>query len=251
MRLQDSIKKHFTIPVFCKTILSCLICLTFIVSCSNDKPDKIAAVVDRTKLPRQRATEITTIISDSGITRYRISANRWDVYDKAIQPYQEFPDGIYFEKFDVNMKVDANIQSNYARFNENEQLWELRGKVRAMNLQGELFETQQLFWNQRQARFYSDSLIKITQATRIIKGIGFESNETMTRYMIKNPQGIFPLNENGGSATPQPATNSPVTPPANPTGTAAKTSFPPVKATPVVPPFHKSDPQSTNPALPK
>jgi len=251
MRLQDSIKKHFTIPVFCKTILSCLICLTFIVSCSNDKPDKIAAVVDRTKLPRQRATEITTIISDSGITRYRISASRWDVYDKAIQPYQEFPDGIYFEKFDVNMKVDANIQSNYARFNENEQLWELRGKVRAMNLQGELFETQQLFWNQRQARFYSDSLIKITQATRIIKGIGFESNETMTRYMIKNPQGIFPLNENGSSATPQPATNSPVTPPVNSSGTAAKTSFPPVKATPVVPPFHKSGPQSTNPALPK
>lgn len=178
-------------------------------SCSKDKTDKIGAVVDRTKLPKLHATEITTIISDSGITRYRITASRWDIYDKAVQPYQEFPDGIYFEKFDPNMKVDANITSKYAKFFENEQLWELKGTVRAMNLQGELFETEQLFWNQRLQKFYSDSLIKITQATRIIKGIGFESNETMTNYTIKRPQGIFPLNESSNTQTPAPATQVP------------------------------------------
>ncbi|MDP4240348.1 MAG: LPS export ABC transporter periplasmic protein LptC, partial [Bacteroidota bacterium] len=174
--------------------------MIFLVSCSKDKPDKIGAIVDRTKIPKLHATEITTIISDSGITRYRISTPRWDIYDKAIQPYQEFPDGIYFEKFDLNMKVDANIQSKYARFNDNQQLWILRGKVRAMNLQGELFETEKLFWDQRQAKFYSDTLIKITQTTRIITGIGFESDETMSHYLIKDPQGVFPLNENTKSS---------------------------------------------------
>jgi LPS export ABC transporter protein LptC len=185
-----------------KQIVYSLLLLLFLGSCNNNKPDKIGAIVDRTKLPKLHATEVTTIISDSGITRYRITASRWDVFDKSAQPYQEFPDGIYFEKFDPNMKVDANISSKYARFNENEQLWILRGKVRAMNLQGELFETEKLFWNQREQKFYSDTLIKITQSTRIITGIGFESNETMTHYMIKNPQGIFPLNENAGSTTP-------------------------------------------------
>lgn len=200
--------KVLTISI--KSVCS-LFFLLFIVSCNNNKPDKIGAVVDRTKLPKLHATEITTIISDSGITRYRIYALRWDIYDKAIQPYQEFPDGIYFEKFDANMKVDANIQSKYARFIENEQLWVLRGKVRAMNLQGELFETEKLFWDQRLAKFYSDTLIKITQATRIITGIGFESNETMTHYLIKNPQGIFPLNENATAAPASTPTQAPVT----------------------------------------
>jgi LPS export ABC transporter protein LptC len=193
---------QLTVQTISKTLVCSLILLLFIVSCNNNKPDKIAAVVDRTKLPKLHATEITTIISDSGITRYRIYASRWDIYDKAVQPYQEFPDGIYFEKFDANMKVDANIQSKYARFIENEQLWVLRGKVRAMNVQGELFETEKLYWDQRLAKFYSDTLIKITQATRIITGIGFESNETMTHYLIKNPQGIFPLNENATAAPP-------------------------------------------------
>jgi len=206
-----------------RTFVYSLLLLLFLASCNNDKPDKIKAFVDRTKLPKLHATEITTIISDSGITRYRISASRWDIFDKAAQPYQEFPDGIYFEKFDANMKVDANITSKYARFNENDQLWILKGKVRAMNLQGELFETEKLFWNQREQKFYSDTLIKITQATRIITGIGFESNETMTHYMIKNPQGIFPLNESAKSAAPSPVAPAPV-----PVATSPKTVAVPV-----------------------
>lgn len=167
-----------------------------VFSCNNtDKAEKISAVKDRTKLPRLHATEITTVISDSGITRYRISAPTWDIYDRATQPYWEFPKGIHLERFDEKLKVDANVHSQYAKFNEFEQTWELKGKVKAINLQGELFETEHLFWNQRQERFYSDTLIKITQATRIITGIGFESNQTMTKYLIKRPQGIFPVDE--------------------------------------------------------
>lgn len=166
-----------------------------IMACSNDKPEKIRAVVDRSKLPRLHATEITTVVSDSGITRYRISTCRWDIYDRAMPPYWEFPKGIHLERFDQLLKVDANIHSLYAKFNENEQLWELKGKVKAINLQGEQFETEKLYWNQRQERIYSDTLVKITQATRIITGIGFESNQTLTKYLIKRPQGIFPVTE--------------------------------------------------------
>ena len=197
-------------------VFSCLLIL-FLVACNNDKPDKIGAVVNRVTLPKLRATDITTVISDSGITRYRISAPEWNVYDKASQPYWEFPKGIHFERFDLNLKVDANIHSHYAKFNENEQLWELRGKVKSTNLLGELFETEQLFWNQRQERFYSDSAIKITQATRIITGIGFESNQSMTHYIIKNPQGIFPLNESNNSSSTTPAPISAKTSPLAPT----------------------------------
>jgi len=182
------------------TALMVVVVLFLTVTCSNDKPDTIAAIVDRSTLPRLHALDISTVISDSGVTRYRISAPVWDIYDKANNPYWEFPKGIHFEKFDLNLKVDANIHARYAKFNENEQLWELKGKVRSTNLQGELFETEQLFWNQRQERFYSDSLIKITQKSHIITGIGFESNQAMTKYVIKQPQGIFPVDEEANGA---------------------------------------------------
>ena len=197
-----------------KAAFCCFFLLMLVASCSSndEKAEKIAAISDRSKLPRLHATEITTVISDSGITRYRISAPRWDIYDRAMPPYWEFPNGIHLERFDQTMKVDANIHSLYAKFNENEQLWELRGKVKAINLQGELFETEKLFWNQRLEKFYSDTLIKITQATRIITGIGFESNQTMSKYLIMRPEGIFPVDdkesEPGSTGPPAPTPNA-------------------------------------------
>ncbi len=167
------------------------------MSCNSDeKLEKIPAIANRAALAQLHATNITTVISDSGITRFRISTARWDVYDQAERPYWDFPNGIYFEKFDLNLKVDANIQSNTARFYENDQLWELKGKVRAMNLQGELFETEQLFWNQREERMYSDSLVNITRATQIISGTGFESDQSLSKYVFRKVKGIFPINEN-------------------------------------------------------
>ncbi len=172
-----------------------VVMLLFALSCTNKKVDKIAAVVDRTTMPRLHATEITTVISDSGITRYRISAPQWDVFDKANEPYWEFPKGIHFERFDENLKVDANIHSKYAKFKENEQLWELKGQVRMTNIKGELFETEHLFWNQREERIYSDTIVKITQAVHIINAVGFESNQQMTKYIFRETRGIFPVED--------------------------------------------------------
>lgn len=172
-----------------------VVVLFLAAACSEEKHDKIDAITDRATFPRMKATEVTTVVSDSGITRYRITAPEWNIYDKAIQPYWEFPKGIHIERFDLSFNVDANIHSNYARFLENEQLWELKGKVSATNIMGELFETEQLFWNQREEKFYSDSVIKITQTTRIITGVGFDSNQSMTQYTIRKGQAVLPFKE--------------------------------------------------------
>lgn len=185
------------------TIITVVVVLFFVSSCTEEKQERIAAIVDRSSMPQLHAMDITTVISDSGITRYRLSAPQWDVYDRANQPYWEFPKGIHIERFDLNLNVDANIHSKYAKFLENEQLWELKDDVRATNLKGELFETEHLFWSQREERFYSDTLIKITQTTQIITGIGFQSNQPMTKYTILKPQGVFPVEENAGTPTPQ------------------------------------------------
>lgn len=171
-----------------------LFVLLFFLSCTKtEPPQKIAAIADRSKMPRLRASDITTIISDSGITRYRITTPVWDVFDRASQPYWEFPKGIQFEQFDEKLKVDANLHSKYAKFLEYEKLWELRGEVKMTNIRGQLMETNLLYWDQRTGKFYSDSAISITDAAHIIKGVGFESNQNMTNYHIKKTKGIFPV----------------------------------------------------------
>ena len=170
-----------------------LICLAACVR--HDKKHVTDAVEDRAAMPVLDAHEVTTLVSDSGVTRYRIKTDSWLIYDKANPPHWEFPEGIYLENFNLDLSVAAYLEADYAYYDESAQLWRLDGNVHSLNQIGEKFETPQLFWSQKDERIYSDSLITITRETSIIQGIGFESNQEMTKYTIRKPTGIFPIKD--------------------------------------------------------
>lgn len=58
----------------------------------------------------------------------------------------------------------------------------------------DLFLSERVFWDQRHGRIYSDTFIHIENATHVLEGTGFISNENLTEYRILNPEGIFPVN---------------------------------------------------------
>ena len=175
-----------------------LVLLAIVMVACSSKPKRVGQVEvgkPREELPVLTTDSVTTLISDSGITRYRIEAAQWLVFDKTPQPYQEFPKGIYLEQFDEDLTVRASLKADYAHYNENDQVWTLQGNVHALNLEGEQFDTPEMLWDQKTHRVYSDSSIHITREKSIIEGVGFESNEQMTKYTILHPTGVFPVDE--------------------------------------------------------
>lgn len=178
------------------TTATLVVVLLTAVSCAKEEQEKIGAVKDRKVLPGLSVSKITTVISDSGITRYRIVTDKMDVFDKANEPYWDFPKGLYFERFAENLAIDANFRSNYARYYERKKLWEFKDKVKAINLQGQMFETDLLYWDEVNDRIYSDKFIRITRETGVTTGIGFESDESLTRWIIRNPQADIYYKEN-------------------------------------------------------
>ncbi|MCQ2348237.1 MAG: LPS export ABC transporter periplasmic protein LptC [Paludibacteraceae bacterium] len=170
--------------------LSCLL-----TACGKEVHLKADAIEDRSAMPILDAGGVSTLISDSGVTRYRINADKWQVYDKAEPSYWEFTSGVCLEKFNEQLEVEASIRSDYAKYLDQQGLWELDGNVHAMNLEGEEFDTPQLFWNQHEERIYSDSTIRIRRATSTIEGVGFQSNQTMSEYTILQPTGFFPVDQ--------------------------------------------------------
>ena len=137
--------------------------------------------------------DVITLISDSGVTKYRISTKEWLIYDNAQEPYWLFPQGVYVEKFDSVFETEASIVSDTATYLKNKMLWRLDKNVRLENLNGEVFRTEQVFWNQRDRTIYSDSFIHIERDDEVIEGFGFTSNEQMTQYTIRRPTGVFPI----------------------------------------------------------
>lgn len=175
--------------------------LLFTVACSKEVKEVVDATYDPEKSYTMKATQVNTLISDSGITRYRIEAAEWIVFGKAKEPYWYFPEGIYVEKFDTLFHSEASIKADTAYYFDKKGLWHLIGNVEVESLQGEQFDTSELFWDQKKEKVYSDKHIRIQQKEQIITGVGFESNQNMTRYKIFNSQGEFPVEDTPKSAS--------------------------------------------------
>lgn len=167
----------------------------FVSACRKSEVQQTQVTQPREQVAALITDTVSTLISDSGITRYRIEAPQWLLYDKTEPPFQEFPRGIYLEQFDFDLSVQASLKADYAYYNETEQRWTLRGNVHALNRKGEQFDTSELIWDQQTHRVYSDSAIHITREKSIIEGIGFDSNEDMSKYTILNPTGVFPIED--------------------------------------------------------
>lgn len=167
----------------------------FFSACRHSEVQQADVSVPREQIAALVTDSVSTLISDSGITRYRIEAPQWLIYDQTEPPYQEFPKGIYLEQFDPDLSVQASLKADYAYYDEKEQHWRLSGNVHALNRKGEQFDTPELNWDQQTHRVYSDSVIHITREKSIIEGVGFESNEEMNKYTILHPTGVFPIED--------------------------------------------------------
>ena len=149
------------------------------------------AITERDSLPVMDTKGVMTLISDSGVTRYRINTEEWLVFDRKNPPYWAFEKGVYLEKFDSVFNVEASVKADTAYYEEKQKLWKLMSNVDMQELKGERFETGLLYWDQNKHTIYSDQFIRIEQPDRIITGHGFDSNEQMTIYTIRKPEGIF------------------------------------------------------------
>ena len=181
-------------------VLGAMVMLHLFSSCSGKKKELGDAITGRDSMAVMDTRGVTTLVSDSGVTRYRINTEEWLVFDRKNPPYWAFEKGVYLEKFDSIFQVEASIKADTAYFFNKEELWKLMGNVHIQNLKGEQFDTGLLYWDQRAQRIYSDEFIRIEQPDRIITGHGFESNQQMTVYTIRKPEGIFYVDEETAAA---------------------------------------------------
>ena len=173
-------------------------------ACSGKDKNLAEAISENDTLPSMTSLGVTTPISDSGITRYKVVAEEWLIHDKKNPPFWAFEKGVYLEKFDTLFRIDASIKADTAYYHEKKKLWELKGNVQILSQRGDKFQTNLLFWDEKKEKVYSDQFIQIEQEDKIIKGYGFESNQDLTEYIIKNTTGVFTV-EDTAPAPVQPA----------------------------------------------
>ena len=154
------------------------------------KGKKSAKEEDVQNMMTQQSENLRLVYSQNGNLSYRFETPLLERYELAREPYMEFRKGVKVETYnDTTHLVESTLTANYAIFLENQQLWEAKGNVVATNAQGQKLETEQLFWNQKSKRIYSNVDSKVTQKDGVILGEGFESDEQFQDFIFRRPKG--------------------------------------------------------------
>ena len=176
------------------TTAAAVVVLLFVTSC-NDAQSVSISIEQRDSLAMMSTYGVSTVISDSGRISYKIDTDEWLIFDKRNPPYWAFEKGVYLEKYDRDMNVEATIKCDTAYYYSSIKLWKLAGNVDIRNLKNERFYTDLMYWDQDKAEIYSDAYIKIEQKDQITEGVGFSSNQNMTHWEIKNTKGIYAIKD--------------------------------------------------------
>ena len=176
-----------------------------LMACNRHQEHIAEAINDQDSLPFMTSHGISNLISDSGIISYKIVAEDWDIYNTE-PPKWTFLKGLFLEKFDSTFHVQWHVQSDTA-YCHNNRTWELRGRVVVLNRDGDLFETEELFWDMDEHQLWNTMFMTITKPStqQQLQGYNFRSNEAMTNYHITNSAGYTPANDETKEASATPA----------------------------------------------
>lgn len=123
--------------------------------------------------PSGDADAINLKYTDSGrITAILISPKMLD-YATVEYPFTEFPKGIHLTLFDKNGK-QTYIDAKYAVSHKTTNLIDLQNNVKISNQNGEMLETEQLYYDQKNEWFYTEKKFKFTSSKGVSYGEGID-----------------------------------------------------------------------------
>ncbi|WP_120175286.1 LPS export ABC transporter periplasmic protein LptC [Prevotella melaninogenica] len=174
------------------------------VSCSEEREHTAPAIHDRDSVPVMTTYGVNTLISDSGVIKYRIVTERWEINENRKPSRWTFNKGILLTQFDLKKHVVGYIQCDSAVYFDKDRRWELRGRVRILTAQGLTFYSNELYWDERNHEMWSYTYSHLKTPDKELQGNWFHSDEQMTNYEIRQTKGwgIFSKEEFMSPANP-------------------------------------------------
>lgn len=145
-------------------------------------------------LMTEYSENLTIVKSENGRKEYHFTTPLLEGYTLARDPYREFRKGVHIVTYkdDSLSSVDATLTANYAIFYIDRNLWEAKGNV-VVDTPDRILYTQQLFWNAKTKRIYSNVDTKIEQkgSRQVFFGEGIESDDALKDWRFRNMTGVM------------------------------------------------------------
>lgn len=109
---------------------------------------------------------------------------------------KEWPQGLYLENLDKDGSVISTFQADYVYYTAKDNLYRSEGNVVVRSVEnGDELNTEELFWNPSEKRFYTERFVTIQSEDEVHTGEGLDANQDFSSYTILKPQGTLVLDE--------------------------------------------------------
>lgn len=164
-----------------------------ISACENSisEINKITADIDASI---ETAENIEILYSSDAHVRARLVSKELKRYNNR-KPYIEFNKGVVVTFFDENLIQSSKLSAGYGRVDEQTNEMIARNNVEVITSKNEQLNTEELIWDSKNKKIYTDQFVSIKTKDEIIYGDGMEANEDMTNYKIKKIRGTISLKD--------------------------------------------------------
>lgn len=154
-----------------------------LAGCQEQVEHTAAAIHAKDSVAMMTSYGVNTLISDSGVIKYRIVTERWEVNTNRNPSRWIFNKGLLLEQFDEKFHINSYIQCDTAYYFDQQRVWKLYGRVRILTKDGLRFSSEQLTWDENRHEISSNVFSKLITPERTLQGTHFWSDEKMTRYL--------------------------------------------------------------------
>jgi len=139
---------------------------------------------------------VDVIYSDSAVVKGRMTTPLLIKYSFA-KPYDVMPEGIKVIFFDKNGKEEGTIVADSAVQIENESITKFYKNVVATSVDGKVFRSEEVIWDQPKKRIYSSKRVDMTSPDgKFFTGLDFTSDDKLENPHWSRMTGEFDVPEN-------------------------------------------------------
>ncbi len=139
--------------------------------------------------------EVEIFYSDSAQVKVRVTGPVMYYHTDPGDPRQEFPGGVEVEFLGRTGEIVSTLTAKYAIRKESLGIIVVRDSVVWQSAQNERLTTDELTWDERRQKVFTDRFVVVTRPDEILYGRGFEADQDFSNITMKAVEGSVKVEE--------------------------------------------------------
>ena len=158
-------------------------------SCTND-PKLVQEFVSDKQQPIEHIKGAQLLHTENGKVKVRVLANSIERFQD-IQPALIFPNQLEVYFYNDSSQLQSTLIADYASIDEEKKIMLAKNNVILISIDDKKLETDELVWDEKKNKIYTDKKVKITTGKEVVFGEGFTSTTDFKEYSITKVYGTF------------------------------------------------------------